>query len=1192
MSKSKYPNQIDTSIELPIARDNITQITSELFNSLRSAIIQIEKTLGVEPNGADSITVSERLNQSLDDLGNIKKEAINSLNLISGPITNSDVSDNAAIEETKIKLDYKTSTLYGQNLDLKRQIEDFITTINDLSVLISIHLNKLSLNQHNAVQINVEQAISEPINISTNSLTSDTLQNILEKIYNQHINLTPTNITETNNSHKASQIYFDSEDLVLSSTNVQDAIVEVSGEFGNSLQNQFQSLNSNGRIKFGVDTNPQSSGDYLIKIQETSISFSFSDSQYTKIDFVTAQSITLEIYRYDYIEIINNTSNINQKFKIQKINKDSSGNLISVIIFGRPQIDDDGGFSARILRNNYNVLNRAGLLTSVRPSYGRSNSPYITVCNPNSATIISSFCNPASISSSNRNITIAIDGVNYTIDVYDSAFSEQTLESVVFKINTFAVNEKILLAAFILPTTFGDELVLSHLIPNFSGDTTTRTLKILTSSSDDALSTLGLSKFAGKEHRGTGNNSLLLNGVLKDDTLKIKQYDSGSFTHNVGNNTLTSNIGNLLELGIKKGDLIYLNLANTADKGIFNILTISQTQIELDYSGFSFTGAAQSNDNYIVIQSCLSLQDLNLEKVSGLNTFILVDTVYINDDIYLNKKAEYSISNTNAGFDIILSDISKNYLSDNQNVSIDISTNYVVTLTDPLGNTSQKTILSNGKFVMDTPDGFSFLTFYVSGYLAAYGALPTPLAASISISIHGFEDSKEEMYLISRSTYSYNLGFVLGSDSSEGVPKIIDKRLSGTIKSHNISEEFYEKIIEGPRAEMYLSGVITGCEVTSISHDSLNKVFTFDITPGVFYSNGKRREFFGVDGYTFSYDTLFEFFIYFDEEGKISIEAFAPASSSITSFTSVGVMISNKVCFLSTLSDYSNIDLRIMIDQASKKMLTNITVGNSIYDCHFSDLQKAVNYANFIYMVSFKSVSINIVGDILISSPVLINNFGGLKIFSERHSMVWGKIVGATTSVVNEGLDASKHVFLHYKGRGALEISGLNFYNISYVGSSLSVSTGIHAYICIDNAKDDLIGQRIDINKCTFEGVIGTRDYDSDTFVIPILVQKVDSSYNLEEETNNCKLFVESNTFHNCGTEYGMIVFLFDSAMPPNKYILTRVFANIANNHIIAASSKVVEADYNILLCADDIKATSMSLPYLKVISVTGNTYV
>ena len=93
---------------MPIARDNITQVTSELFNSLRSAILQIEKTLGTNPNGIPSITVSDRLNKSLDDLGNIKKEAIKTLNLISGPITNSEVSDNANIEESKLDLDYKT----------------------------------------------------------------------------------------------------------------------------------------------------------------------------------------------------------------------------------------------------------------------------------------------------------------------------------------------------------------------------------------------------------------------------------------------------------------------------------------------------------------------------------------------------------------------------------------------------------------------------------------------------------------------------------------------------------------------------------------------------------------------------------------------------------------------------------------------------------------------------------------------------------------------------------------------------------------------------------------------------------------------------------------------------------------------------------------------------------------------------
>ena len=135
MSKSKYPKQIDTSIELPIVRDNVTQITSELFNSLRSAILQVEKTLGIDPNGIDSITVAERLNQSLDELGNIKKEAIAALNLISGPITNVEVSDNASIKESKLDLDYNTSTLYAQSLHLQSKIESFIDTLNDFSLM-------------------------------------------------------------------------------------------------------------------------------------------------------------------------------------------------------------------------------------------------------------------------------------------------------------------------------------------------------------------------------------------------------------------------------------------------------------------------------------------------------------------------------------------------------------------------------------------------------------------------------------------------------------------------------------------------------------------------------------------------------------------------------------------------------------------------------------------------------------------------------------------------------------------------------------------------------------------------------------------------------------------------------------------------------------------------------------------------
>ena len=114
MSKSKYPNQIDTPSELPIVRDNIFEIGSDAINSLRSAIIQIEKTLGINPQGSVGLTVGNRISQSLDSSGNIRREALDIAGVISGPIFDDQVSDVAAIKEVKLRLDFPTKILQSE----------------------------------------------------------------------------------------------------------------------------------------------------------------------------------------------------------------------------------------------------------------------------------------------------------------------------------------------------------------------------------------------------------------------------------------------------------------------------------------------------------------------------------------------------------------------------------------------------------------------------------------------------------------------------------------------------------------------------------------------------------------------------------------------------------------------------------------------------------------------------------------------------------------------------------------------------------------------------------------------------------------------------------------------------------------------------------------------------------------------
>ena len=148
MAKSKYPDKLDTSIEIPAVRDNIIEIGSDVLNSVRTAIFQIERTLGINPQGAVGNTVSDRLNKSLDGNGNILKEALDRANVLSGPVVDKDVSKNAAINESKLRLDYPTQLLQDQISQLINQLDVVLITLEELSVLFGSHVHPSATNRH------------------------------------------------------------------------------------------------------------------------------------------------------------------------------------------------------------------------------------------------------------------------------------------------------------------------------------------------------------------------------------------------------------------------------------------------------------------------------------------------------------------------------------------------------------------------------------------------------------------------------------------------------------------------------------------------------------------------------------------------------------------------------------------------------------------------------------------------------------------------------------------------------------------------------------------------------------------------------------------------------------------------------------------------------------------------------------
>lgn len=105
-----YPSDIDDDATILRISDNISELGEQAINQLRDAVFAIESTLGINPQGSAG-TVVNRLDQSLDASGNIKASALASIGLITLPITDSQVATNAAIQESKLALDFGTSSL-------------------------------------------------------------------------------------------------------------------------------------------------------------------------------------------------------------------------------------------------------------------------------------------------------------------------------------------------------------------------------------------------------------------------------------------------------------------------------------------------------------------------------------------------------------------------------------------------------------------------------------------------------------------------------------------------------------------------------------------------------------------------------------------------------------------------------------------------------------------------------------------------------------------------------------------------------------------------------------------------------------------------------------------------------------------------------------------------------------------------
>jgi len=159
---SNYPNQLDTDVELPPINDNIDQLGGDAINGLRDSVINIETALGVNIAGT-APDLATRLNVFINSDGTPNASIIYSLGLVVLPITNSQVSETAGIQESKLLLDYRTQDLFNYIRDLAKDVNLAIGWISVSGIKLEPHLIG-AIYRHDLAQIDVAETSTQFLN--------------------------------------------------------------------------------------------------------------------------------------------------------------------------------------------------------------------------------------------------------------------------------------------------------------------------------------------------------------------------------------------------------------------------------------------------------------------------------------------------------------------------------------------------------------------------------------------------------------------------------------------------------------------------------------------------------------------------------------------------------------------------------------------------------------------------------------------------------------------------------------------------------------------------------------------------------------------------------------------------------------------------------------------------------------------
>ena len=939
MPSSKYPNQIDSSSELPIVRNNIDEIGSEAINSLRSSIIQIEKTLGINPQGSVGNSVSTRISQSLDQSGNLLRDALERANVIFGQITNDNIASNAAIDESKLRLAIPTSVLQSEVSELTRLINTMISQIRELSALYSSHTSPFASNRHPSSSISFP-ATTETSSVAFNGNdTTSNLESVIQNIIRSHLNFFGA-ATSDNKAHDSSTIFYDnlSRPDIISGNDVKTAIDDLASSSDKLLIDYKNLNNSNGLVKKANITGATAGlGIIIAENVDVTINKNISSSRITQINFTTPiDTPSFIISKGDGISLVINSESF--EFQIYDIVYNSITDTLidSVLIFG--SFSEDIETTATIYYKQKNYYKPGAL--SISPIYNTAltSSDSILILNPSSPIAISDGIKIGEITDSNRYISIKINNdAENKIDLYNTDFIN--IDTIVESFNREFCALLIPLSAYRIELeNGGSEIAIAS---NIGSSTSYKINFTISRSTDDCIDSLGFAHLEDKEISGNTGVFYEINGKKYFELNKKLHTTELAFTSGLSVINYTGGDAfDFNDYNIKIGD--FINILGDGYNLFLKITNILPTQlyISTDQLPTGFLSSSSDGLEYVIYDNVINFSSFEFEEVSAdfgstifeifldkenkllYNPVLEFQTPVVGNDSVLdliNFENPGGLTTATINFSISDDDYPQLYFDENNIVKI-------------VGNMTDVIIRS-------TTTGLTCRFF-----IPDISKLKTYISSNPYCNIFFFSNANRLANLVLGQILYKNFSSNFGG--GDGAFRKINDVSSGTISVDNISKDFIHKEIDVKIDDLRASGVINGLEIYnhSATQDGYaDGYLTFSVYAGVCYVNGvrffiKRTE--NIITNILMPSDSDKVYIGVDRFGNIIYESCDSNCNYPWS--------EEDVCLLGSI-EYSGttqfIDMRLFIDKVDLKILNSITVSPQRGLGHFTDLVKAIKYA-------------------------------------------------------------------------------------------------------------------------------------------------------------------------------------------------------------------------------------------------------